>query len=936
MKKIILITLFALGWAILSAQVVNIPDTNFKQALIEDGVDVNGDGEIQVNEVDTLKSLTISGYNINDLTGIEAFPSLSYLNCSDNNIGSINLNDLSSLNRLFASNNSLLSIEIGASSGLKVLDVDENPLKELLIDEDSGIQSIRADNIETTYLMLSNLQSLDYLTYSSIYDYRENRDTLILENLPNLLSFSINADMYKLEINNLHALEHFYSTSIELVDIHHCSKVSEVLIASHNYSDDARISISDLPQLRRLSIEGSLDIDVEADFNSFRLLDSLSISGGDFNLEKLHLSNMDFLRTLHIEGVIVDTFHLEDLYLLKRLNYLDHNQIEVMKMINLPSLRFMRPREDLFAFMPRDLKSVHFERLPLVDSLEFGFDHLNGELESFILRDLPSLKHLSLDRYHGEELDLRALPGLERLSLDLDSPDNNANQDLYFKNGRNTIITIDFHDRNYLRICADSIELEQIQSQLDMYELDSVEMTTACSILPGSGFYLLNGKVIVDLDDNGCDENDLGLPGVHITQIFENEKNRILSNSIGGYALYLEEGTSNLKLKHNEDYYSWNTDSLSIELPRDSNSLDFDFCLTPTGDIKDLSIKIIPTEELRPGFEAEFLLKYKNEGTTIQSGEIEFRYTDLYCDYISSNPTGIDESGKVNWNFENLLPQEERKIIIVLRFNSPMDDPPLNGGDALGFGANIFPIEGDAKPSNNIHAIKPILVNSYDPNDKTCLQGKEITPEMVGEYVDYLIRFENTGTAEAVNIVVRDRIDTNVFEINTFTIIDASHKMETRISEGNLVEFIFEEIYLPFDDANNDGYISFSIKTKDDLVLGDKLENTAEIYFDFNWPIITNTATTEVREPVFIEENSNELNLKIYPNPAFDVISLECNETIDNISIFDAGGKIIKFADYLAPTKHTKLSVEGLMPGNYLLRIVSKENKSVSRKILIE
>ncbi len=66
--------------------------------------------------------------------------------------------------------------------------------------------------------------------------------------------------------------------------------------------------------------------------------------------------------------------------------------------------------------------------------------------------------------------------------------------------------------------------------------------------------------------------------------------------------------------------------------------------------------------------------------------------------------------------------------------------------------------------------------------------------------------------------------------------------MLLKLQHNNKVEFIFENINLPFDDANNDGFVAFKIKTKSSLVLGDTFSNSANIYFDYNFPIVTNTA----------------------------------------------------------------------------------------------
>ena len=52
----------------------------------------------------------------------------------------------------------------------------------------------------------------------------------------------------------------------------------------------------------------------------------------------------------------------------------------------------------------------------------------------------------------------------------------------------------------------------------------------------------------------------------------------------------------------------------------------------------------------------------------------------------------------------------------------------------------------DEIPIDNIFNLTQTVVNSYDPNDKTCLQGKTVSSEVIGEYVHYLIRFENTGS----------------------------------------------------------------------------------------------------------------------------------------------------------------------------------------------
>ena len=244
---------------------------------------------------------------------------------------------------------------------------------------------------------------------------------------------------------------------------------------------------------------------------------------------------------------------------------------------------------------------------------------------------------------------------------------------------------------------------------------------------------------------------------------------------------------------------------------------------------------------------------------------------------------------------------------------------------------------------------------------------------MIGEFVHYMVRFENTGSADAVNIVVKDKIDTSSFEINSLQITDASHDLETRIREGNLVEFIFKDIYLSFEDQTNDGYVVFKIKTVDHLLLGDTLSNTAEIYFDFNYPIITNTAVTTIQyidydmdgynseedcddtDPLInpsaeeipnngIDEDCDGMDLvssiheianskfKIYPNPAIDIINIDVKGPLDfRVNLYDLEGKSI-----ISESNSNRIKVESIPRGVYLLVIKNlKTGQEIVEKIII-
>jgi len=202
----------------------------------------------------------------------------------------------------------------------------------------------------------------------------------------------------------------------------------------------------------------------------------------------------------------------------------------------------------------------------------------------------------------------------------------------------------------------------------------------------------------------------------------------------------------------------------------------------------------------------------------------------------------MDDGDMLSLHYTDLKPFESREILLTMKLNSPMDTPPLVGG-TLCYVADISPSELEYfEPDNHFKLVQDV-VNSYDPNDKTCLQGSTLLDEMIGNYIDYMIRFENTGTGEAVNISILDKIDTSTFDISTIRVTDFSHPVYMQ-TENNLVRFIFQDIYLPYQEGSNTGYVTFKLKTKNHLSVGDSLQNTADIYFDFNYPIRTNTTLT--------------------------------------------------------------------------------------------
>lgn len=508
------------------------------------------------------------------------------------------------------------------------------------------------------------------------------------------------------------------------------------------------------------------------------------------------------------------------------------------------------------------------------------FDSLNcsnNPLDTLDLSIFTNLIYLGCNRLNLDTLSLVALTNLRTLEctgnrlkyLDLRAQatllwfDCSGNQlrEMYLKNGQRQY-EMKFANNPALRyICCDSTELSAVQDSVTKYGLSNCTVSTFCA--PGSGgkVYTVQGRALLDLNGNGCDTADRAFAYLPLRVVSSSDVGDFLANASGNFSFSLPAGSYTITPRVEQPAY-FQVTPLSIALPEPTDTLTTAFCISANGTYPDLEVTLVPLAVVRPGFETSYRIGYKNKGTTVQSGNLVVEYDDDQFDFVSaSQPVKSQSAGTATWDFSNLAPLQERHFDLVLRAHTPVQISPLQLGDTVVLTARIESAAQDASPADNTFELTQIAVGSYDPNDKTCLQGPVLLPEAVGkDYLHYLIRFENTGTFAAENVVVRDTLDTQVFDLSTLYMVGASHSMSTRLTQ-NRVEFSFPNIQLPFDDANNDGYVLFKIKTKPNLPIGTLLKNRAGIYFDFNAPIITNVAETVV-------DNKNDPVIFI-PDPAF-------------------------------------------------------------------
>ena len=259
----------------------------------------------------------------------------------------------------------------------------------------------------------------------------------------------------------------------------------------------------------------------------------------------------------------------------------------------------------------------------------------------------------------------------------------------------------------------------------------------------------------------------------------------------------------------------------------------------------DLDVHII-AEEFRPGFETNVFVDGYNNGCIAASGDIQLILDDrLIIQEITPEPD-IISGDTLLWNFTEMTWDSGHfnvQLLVELETGIEIDE-------AVHLPITISPMIDDIDTLNNFKDYHFKIVNAIDPNDKSvyppgvCDAGYILpnTPLI------YTIRFQNTGTADAVNIYIDDTISTNL-DINSLEVLASSHNMFTELLADNTIRFNFPEIHLPDSTTNeteSHGYIVYSINQLPDITPGNTIVNSSAIYFDFNDAVITNSTLNTI------------------------------------------------------------------------------------------
>lgn len=390
------------------------------------------------------------------------------------------------------------------------------------------------------------------------------------------------------------------------------------------------------------------------------------------------------------------------------------------------------------------------------------------------------------------------------------------------------------------------------------------------------------------------------------------------SDTDGVYRFFVNPGTYEITVDDAVlDCWELTTDSTSylVEVTEnnyEADTLYFGFNLVSNESAMTSSLVWSPT---RCGFTVPFWLNVENIGCKKQATRYAL-VLDPDVTFVESIPLPMEISGDtLFFETDSLIAGEQRQAKIMLT---------MPGVQSLGTYINLETLTY----LKNENGVDTIIENTnytsqincaYDPNDKRVEPSNPSFEEnytLFGEELTYTVRFQNTGTDTAFNIIIRDTLDNNL-DWSTFRPLDASHTVQTEINQDNgAVAFHFPNILLPdsiVNEQGSHGYVRYAIFPVEDLSENTVIENTAHIYFDFNPAIVTNTIGSTFVSSFFTFAEVN--------NPT------TCNDSADGriLAQFPFGGDV----NYLWSNGEEQVEITDLIPGTYGLTISDNEGMSL-------
>ncbi len=484
----------------------------------------------------------------------------------------------------------------------------------------------------------------------------------------------------------------------------------------------------------------------------------------------------------------------------------------------------------------------------------------------------------------------------------------------------------------------------------DWYSVTVTDEDTGCQVHRNievvedpSCYVTISGVVYLDAVMPDC-AFDTDVTGVANARVALSDGQVVYTNALGEYIFTADAGTYTVTVTVDEGNY----EELCVE-PITVNAetwgaqyVDHNFYVK-YGSNFDIRITVDkPTA--RPGFFHTVHIHLTNDGAIPATGTVTFIHpVEQTINTTTPEFTNYDfDNRTLTWTYNDLLPGEQRTYKIFVR--TPIGTPL---GTELEHRFSVTPILGDLTPENNEIVCTEIVTGSYDPNDKAVIPagiGERGIISMADSVLNYRIRFQNTGTDTAFTVLIRDTLDADL-DLASLKPGPSSHPYTAKITNGNVLELLFENILLPDSFVNepaSNGHVFFTINIKRGSPYGTIINNRAAIFFDYNEPIITNTVVNTIEMITATSTIAdNTIQMKLSPNPMSTRATLRYTlESPENITIhlYDLLGNQIRVLQprirQTAGTHDLEISDLNIAAGIYYVSLKTESGNFSVRKMM--
>ena len=467
----------------------------------------------------------------------------------------------------------------------------------------------------------------------------------------------------------------------------------------------------------------------------------------------------------------------------------------------------------------------------------------------------------------------------------------------------------------FIASCADSV----------MFTIPALSVT--CGTVVGTSWYDVDGDCVFDPED-------VGVP--YSLLLVEPGSNAVLTDVDGTYQYELVDGSYTLA----------QTDPTLIPfcpvgqpvpftVNNDETTIDFS-----NGSSMPLDLSVsIASGQSRPGSNVNVSGWARNLSPQVSGAVTVSIMLDPTVDYLSATPTPSNIVGNtLTWDFPafNSFHGESMNVLANVPVGVPL-------GMTLTHTITISNTGTEPYLVNNTTNVLSTVVGSFDPNDKTALTSSRSNNTNyfidLDDHIDYTIRFQNTGTAEAVFVIVTDTLSENL-DMLSFEQGVASHPFNVSFKPNRVVEWRFDNIDLPDSNTNeaaSHGLVSFRIKPVLPLSPGTEIENIANIFFDYNDPVITDPSVLVAEFSTGVKENGHGSDMLLMPNPTKSVLEVQLKDrtaATGLLTVMALDGRVILV--HRVQGFRTVLDVAPLASGLYTLNWRDQNGNSSTHRFVKE